>query len=72
MNPSEHLWLWSDRYKQPVRVEQRLGLWEDEAIRIWLPQEDAIVRVRPSDVRNLESQREILPELNPVILLRVN
>jgi superfamily II DNA or RNA helicase len=51
----DNAWLWSDRHKQPVRVEQRLGLWGDEAIRIWLPQEDAIVRVKPSDVRNLES-----------------
>jgi hypothetical protein len=48
-------WLWSDRHFQQVRVEERLGLWGDEAIRIWLPQEDAIVRVRPSDLREMDS-----------------
>lgn len=48
-------WLWSDRHRQVVRLEERVGLWGDEAIRIWLPQEDSIVRVKPSDVRELDS-----------------
>jgi superfamily II DNA or RNA helicase len=49
-------WLWSDRHQQPVRVEEHVGIWGDEALRIWLPQEDAIVRVRQSEVRKIESE----------------
>lgn len=46
-------WIWSIPHQQPARIEERLALWGDEAVRIWLPQEDAIVRVRPSDIRPL-------------------
>ena len=46
-------WIWSLPHQQSARIEERLALWGDEALRIWLPQEDAIVRVRPSDVRPL-------------------
>ena len=50
---SEDTWIWSLPHQQPARIEERVALWGDEALRIWLPQEDAIVRVRPSDVRPL-------------------
>lgn len=47
----EKTWIWSLPHQQVARVEERIALWGDEALRIWLPNEDAIVRVRPSDVR---------------------
>lgn len=49
-------WLWSERHGQAVRVEERIGLWGEETLRVWLPAEDAIVRLRASETR------EILPE----------
>ena len=49
-------WIWSIPHQQVARVEERIALWGDEALRIWLPNEDAIVRVRPSDVRPVEAR----------------
>jgi hypothetical protein len=49
-------WIWSLPHQQVARVEERIALWGDEALRIWLPNEDAIVRVRPSDVRPVDAR----------------
>ena len=49
-------WIWSNSHHQPARIVEQVALWGDEALRIWLPQDDAIVRVRLSDVRPLSAQ----------------
>lgn len=51
MTPSTIEWLWSERHRQAVRVEERIGLWGEETLRVWLPAEDAIVRVRSNEAR---------------------
>jgi superfamily II DNA or RNA helicase len=48
-------WVWSISHRQPARVEERFNLWGDEAVRLWLPQDDTLVRVRASEVRPLEA-----------------
>lgn len=51
MKSADQEWLWSERHRQAVRVEERIGLWGEETLRVWLPAEDAIVRVRSNEVR---------------------
>lgn len=48
-------WVWSIPHRQPAKVEERFDLWGDEALRLWLPQDDTFVRVRASEVRPLEA-----------------
>ncbi len=48
-------WVWSLSHRQPAKVEECLSLWGDEALRLWLPQDDTLVRVRASEVRSLEA-----------------
>lgn len=52
---SNGTWVWSLSHRQPAKVEERLTLWGDEALRLWLPQDDTLVRVRASEVRPLEA-----------------
>lgn len=52
----ESEWIWSNPHQQPARIVEQVALWGDEALRIWMPQDDAIVRVRRSDVRPLSAQ----------------
>ena len=44
------LWLWSCTHRAYVRVLERLDLWDSPAVRIWLPDRDAIVLVPDSDL----------------------
>ena len=48
-------WVWSIPHRQPAKVEECFDLWGDEALRLWLPQDDTFVRVRASEVRPLEA-----------------
>ena len=43
-------WAWSLEHQQVCRVVEKQDLWGDTSYRVWLPAEDAIVRVRSSQL----------------------
>ena len=44
-------WAWSLKHRQVCRVVEIQDLWGDTLYRVWVPAEDAIVRVRANDLR---------------------
>ena len=46
-------WCWHVRHATPCQVVDRQDVWGETAFRIWLPAQDAVVRARAQDLRNL-------------------
>jgi len=46
-------WAWSLEYNQTCRIVERQDMWGDAVYRVWLPAEDAMVRVRASQLRSI-------------------
>ena len=44
-------WAWSLEHRQVCRVVEMQDLWGDTLYRVWVPAEDAIVRVRANELR---------------------
>jgi len=49
-----NLWLYSPDHGQPCRVVEAQALWGEMICRIWLPDQDAIVRVRADRLKPLK------------------
>ena len=43
-------WVWSSAHRQSGQIVERVDLWGEVTLRIWLPQSDSVVRVRESEV----------------------
>lgn len=52
-------WMWSEEHQSACRVVEAQQVWGESVYRIWLPQADAIVRVRTDDLKPIEAQNFI-------------
>ena len=53
MNPSD--WTWSKEHQQICRVVDAQTLWGETTYKVWLPTQDAVVRVRAEQLQPLDS-----------------
>jgi len=49
-----HDWSYSTKHNQPCRVLEEKSLWGQGICRIWLPEQDAVVRVPANSLTPLE------------------
>jgi ERCC4-related helicase len=58
MNPGD--WVWSKEHRQTCRVIEVHALWGETTYKIWLPTQDAIVRVRAAQLQPLDTHHSSL------------
>jgi len=56
-----HPWFYSTTHNSPCKIIEEQTLWDQKVCRIWLPNQDAVVRVPSSALRPLNS--ELQPEI---------
>ncbi len=49
-----HDWSYSTKHNQPCRVLEEYSLWGQHICRVWLPEQDAVVRVPANSLTSLE------------------
>ncbi|MEA3639183.1 MAG: hypothetical protein VBE63_04480 [Lamprobacter sp.] len=63
------LWHYSSLHNCACKVIEEQTLWGQTVCRVWLPNQDAVVRVPRSALRSLSA--DLLPEIRPLLLLRI-
>lgn len=48
-------WLWSLEHRQPCKVVEASGLWDDATYHVWLPAVDSVVRATPDRLKPLDA-----------------
>jgi superfamily II DNA or RNA helicase len=60
MNPGN--WVWSKQHRQTCRVVEAHALWGETTYKIWLPSQDAIIRIRADRLEPLDAHQ---PSVSP-------
>lgn len=50
-------WCWHTRHASPCRVVDRQDIWDETVYRVWLPTQDAVLRVRSRDLMPIAEHR---------------
>jgi hypothetical protein len=58
MNPGD--WAWSTEHEAICRIIEVQTVWDHTLYRVWLPGQDAVVRVRADRLTPLDAQSSIL------------
>lgn len=73
-------WLWSEEHRQLCKVVETQTLWGNTFHRVWLPTQDAVVRIRSNSLKplteaGLTSAPDIayiaLPPVSPMLLAKM-
>jgi hypothetical protein len=51
-------WAWSQAYQQHVKVIENSGLWGKSFYRVWLQQQDSVVKIVADDLVHVNKQHE--------------
>ena len=49
-----HDWHYSTKHNQPCRVLEKHSLWGQDICRVWLPEQDVVVRIPSGSLTSLE------------------